>query len=118
MKRQACCKTAPIPGETRVWQYVTLTTRMYLIDCPGVVYDCGDTETDKVLKGIIRAEKLEDPVEYVEGILQKAKKKYLQGMYGIADWVDLEDFLTQFAKKTGKLLKVMNKLIFRVLSLI
>jgi nuclear GTP-binding protein len=106
MKKKAVCKSAPIPGETKVWQYVTLTNRMYLIDCPGVVYDCGDSETEKVLKGIVRAEKLEDPIEYCEGILQKAKKKYLQDTYCVEDWVDLEDFLTQIANKTGKLLKV------------
>lgn len=30
---------APIPGETKVWQYVTLFRRVYLIDCPGIVHD-------------------------------------------------------------------------------
>ena len=112
MKRKAVCKSAPIPGETRVWQYVTLTNRMYLIDCPGVVYDCGDSETEKVLKGIVRAEKLEDPIIYIDGILQKAKKKYLQDTYGIEQWTDLEDFLTQIANKMGKLLKV-NSIYYR-----
>lgn len=24
-------------GETKVWQYVALTKRIYLIDCPGIV---------------------------------------------------------------------------------
>jgi len=50
LKKRACCKAAPIPGETRVWQYVALTKRIYLIDCPGVVYEGDQTETDKVLK--------------------------------------------------------------------
>ena len=31
------CKAAPIPGETKVWQYITLTKNVYLVDCPGVV---------------------------------------------------------------------------------
>jgi ribosome biogenesis GTPase A len=44
-------QVAPIPGETKVWQYITLMKRINLIDCPGVVYDVGDTETDTVLKG-------------------------------------------------------------------
>jgi nuclear GTP-binding protein len=39
-----CCRAAPIPGETKVWQYITLTKRIFLIDSPGVVYDCGDDE--------------------------------------------------------------------------
>ena len=35
-----------------MWQYITLMRRIFLIDCPGVVYDTGDTETDIVLKGV------------------------------------------------------------------
>lgn len=47
------CKVAPIPGETKVWQYITLTKRIFLIDCPGVVYQSKDSETDIVLKGVV-----------------------------------------------------------------
>lgn len=47
------CKVAPIPGETKVWQYITLTKKIYLIDCPGVVYQNSDSETDVVLKGVV-----------------------------------------------------------------
>lgn len=48
------CKVAPIPGETKVWQYITLTKRIFLIDCPGVVYhSTTDSETDIVLKGVV-----------------------------------------------------------------
>ena len=35
----------------QVWQYVTLMRRIFLIDCPGVVYPSGDNEADIVLKG-------------------------------------------------------------------
>ena len=37
----------------QVWQYVTLMRRIYLIDCPGVVYPSGDSETDIILKGVV-----------------------------------------------------------------
>ena len=48
-----------MPGETKVWQYITLTKRIFLIDCPGVVSDrAGNTDTDAVLKGIARIDKL------------------------------------------------------------
>jgi len=30
--------------------------RIYLIDCPGVVYPTGDTDTEIVLKGVVRLE--------------------------------------------------------------
>ena len=39
---------------SQVWQYVTLMRRIFLIDCPGVVYPSGDTPTDTVLKGVVR----------------------------------------------------------------
>jgi len=50
---------APVPGETKVWQYITLMKRIFLIDCPGVVYSkAGDSETQSVLKGVVRVENL------------------------------------------------------------
>ncbi len=53
------CKVAPVPGETKVWQYITLMKRIFLIDCPGVVYNkTDDSETDAVLKGVVRVENL------------------------------------------------------------
>jgi nuclear GTP-binding protein len=108
LKRKAVCKAAPIPGETKNWQYVTLTKRIYLIDCPGVVNDATghDTDTDKVLKSVIRAEKLQEPVEYIQGILDKAKKEYLQKLYRVQEWTDYEDFVSQVAINFGKLKKV------------
>ena len=33
------CKVAPVPGETKIWQYISLMKRIFLIDCPGVVVD-------------------------------------------------------------------------------
>jgi nuclear GTP-binding protein len=41
-------------GETKVWQYITLFRRIFLVDCPGVVYDVGDDDTNTVLKGVVR----------------------------------------------------------------
>ncbi|KAK6785471.1 hypothetical protein RDI58_018926 [Solanum bulbocastanum] len=52
LRTKNVCKVAPIPGETKVWQYITLTKRIFLIDCPGVVYQNHDSETDIVLKGV------------------------------------------------------------------
>lgn len=50
---------APVPGETKVWQYITLMKRIFLIDCPGVVYNkTEDSATDAVLKGVVRVENL------------------------------------------------------------
>jgi nuclear GTP-binding protein len=105
LRAKAVCKVAPIPGETKVWQYIALTKRVYLIDCPGVVYDTGDSDQDLVLKGVVRPEKLEDAHIYIQGILDKVEKEHLKGIYGVQNWVDCEDFLTQLAKMGGRLLK-------------
>ena len=53
LKKKKVCKVAPIPGETKVWQYVTLMRKLFLIDCPGVVYNVGDTENEIILKGVV-----------------------------------------------------------------
>lgn len=105
LKKRNCCKAAPIPGETKIWQYVSLTKRIYLIDCPGVVYDADQSETSKVLKSVIRAEKIEEPMEYIQGVIDKVKKEYLQKLYKIQEWEDPEDFVTQISKNYGKLKK-------------
>lgn len=105
LRTKNVCKVAPIPGETKVWQYITLTKKIFLIDCPGVVYQNKDSETDIVLKGVVRVENLEDASEHIGEVLRRVKKEHLQRAYKIQDWVDDEDFLVQMCKLTGKLLK-------------
>lgn len=104
LKGEKVCKAAPVPGETKVWQYVTLTKRIFLIDSPGVVYDVGDTETDTVLKGVVRSERLKEPTDFVPPMLARLKKEHLFRQYGVSDWEDPLDFMTKLAKKLGKLL--------------
>lgn len=43
LRKKQVCKVAPVPGETKVWQYISLTKRINLIDCPGIVYNSDDT---------------------------------------------------------------------------
>ena len=99
------CKVAPIPGETKVWQYIRLTKRIHLIDCPGVVYPEGETEADKVLKGVTRVENLKTPSFYISHVLEQTQPAYLRKLYGVEGWEDEQEFLEKLAKKTGKLLK-------------
>lgn len=100
-----CCKAAPVPGETKVWQYISLMRKIFLIDCPGIVYDVGDTEVDTVLKGVVRAERLDDPTDFIAEILVRVRKEYVQRQYLISEWTDHFDFLTKLALRNGKLLK-------------
>jgi nuclear GTP-binding protein len=105
------CKVAPIPGETKIWQYITLFRNIYLIDCPGVVVDtAGDTEVDSVLKGVVRAERLECPEEFISPILDAVKREHVAALYrlpksGDDTWTSPEDLLEKIALKSGRLLK-------------
>lgn len=104
LKKSKACKSAPIPGQTKVWQYVALTKRVYLIDCPGVVYETdNDSQIDVVLKGVIRAERIKDPDFFIPSILERISKKVIQSVYGIEKFVDADDFLTKLAIKKGKM---------------
>ncbi|EYU44894.1 hypothetical protein ABFS82_13G077900 [Erythranthe guttata] len=105
LRTKNVCKVAPIPGETKVWQYITLTKKIFLIDCPGVVYHNSDTETDVVLKGVVRVTNLHDATEHIGEVLKRVKKKHLLRAYKISEWVDEYDFLLQLCKASGKLLK-------------
>ncbi|KQK21675.1 nuclear/nucleolar GTPase 2 [Brachypodium distachyon] len=105
LRSKTVCKVAPIPGETKVWQYITMTKRIFLIDCPGVVYQNNDSETDVVLKGVVRVTNLDDASEHIGEVLRRVKKEHLQRAYKIQDWADDNDFLVQLSKMSGKLLK-------------
>ena len=76
-----------------------------MIDCPGIVHDEYQTDVEKVLKCVVRAEKIPDPAQYVPAVLEKVEKKNIYDIYGIHEWEDSEDFLKQLCRKTGKLLK-------------
>jgi len=105
LRKKKVCKTAPLAGETKVWQYVTLMKRIYLIDCPGVVYPQGDTETEIILKGVVRVENVKDPENHVQGVLDRVKQEHLEKTYKISAWEDAEDFMTKIAKASGRLIK-------------
>ena len=105
------CPVAPIPGETKIWQYITLFRNIYLIDSPGVVVDsAGDTETDSVLKGVVRAERLEAPEAFADAILARLKREHVAAQYGLpkegdGSWTGAMDLLEKIAVKSGRLLK-------------
>lgn len=105
LRSKKVCKVAPIAGETKVWQYITLMRRIYLIDCPGVVYPSAETDTEKVLKGVVRVELVSNPEDYIAPLLERVKKEYMIKTYKIEDWKDHVDFLEKLAQRSGRLLK-------------
>lgn len=106
LKAKKVCTVAPVPGETKVWQYISLMKRIYLVDCPGIVpVGMKDTETATVLKGVVRVENLETPAEHIPTLLTRVEPVHLQKTYGLSKWTSAGDFLSQLAKKMGKLVK-------------
>jgi len=87
LREKKVCKVAPIPGETKVWQYITLFRKIFLIDCPGVVTPSpNETEDDIVFKGVLRVENLEAPEQYIPTIFKRTKREYIENTYGIKDY--------------------------------
>ncbi|XP_016893465.1 nucleolar GTP-binding protein 2 isoform X3 [Cynoglossus semilaevis] len=105
LRSKKVCNVAPLAGETKVWQYITLMRRIFLIDCPGVVYPSDDSESDIVLKGVVQVEKIKNPEEHIGAVLERAKPEYIQKTYRIPSWTSAQDFLEKLALRTGKLLK-------------
>lgn len=105
LRGKKVCNVAPIAGETKVWQYITLMKKIYLIDCPGVVYPSAETDSEKVLKGVVRVELVTNPEDYVEDVLKRVRPEYMVKTYGISEYDGHIDFLEKIAKKSGRLLK-------------
>jgi nuclear GTP-binding protein len=109
LRKKRVCTVAPIPGETKVWQYITLMKRIYLIDCPGVVPPShGDSEEDILLRGVVRVENVEHPAQYIEAVLRRTQPKHIERTYDVkqAEYNDDPvEFLSIIARKAGRLLK-------------
>ncbi|RMZ06595.1 hypothetical protein D0862_04546 [Hortaea werneckii] len=87
LRKKKVCATAPIPGETKVWQYITLMKRIYLIDCPGIVPpSMTDSPEDILLRGVVRVENVENPAQYIPAVLKKCRKHHLERTYDVKGW--------------------------------
>ncbi|RYO86038.1 hypothetical protein DL766_003631 [Monosporascus sp. MC13-8B] len=106
LRKKKVCTVAPIPGETKVWQYITLMKRIYLIDCPGIVPpNMNDTPQDILLRGVVRVEGVENPEQYIPAVLAKVKPHHMERTYELKGWNDHIHFLELLARKGGRLLK-------------
>ncbi|KAN0092082.1 NGP1NT domain containing protein [Hyaloscypha variabilis] len=105
LRKKKVCTVAPIPGETKIWQYITLMKRIYLIDCPGVVPPSNtDTPQDILLRGVVRVENVENPEQYIPAVLSKTKPQHIERTYQIKGYNDHIEFLEKLARKGGRLL--------------
>ena len=105
-------KTRLLPNSLpKVWQYITLTRKIYLIDCPGIVpASAQDTQTAKVLKGVVRVEALPTPSEHIPALMSRVKPIYLARTYNLkvsesGEPFDPDEVLDKLARMKGRLLK-------------
>lgn len=126
LRKKKVCNVAPIPGETKVWQYITLMKRIYLIDCPGCVPpSMTDTPEDILLRGVVRTENVEHPAQYIPAVLKRCQTRHLERTYDIKGWEEKSTatpeeeaqktdktrvdesirFLELIARKSGRLIK-------------
>lgn len=105
LRSKKVCNVAPIAGETKVWQYITLMRKVYLIDCPGVVPPKDESDEEKVLRGVVRIEHVTSPEDYIPALLDRVKPRYLERTYKIFKYENHIDFLEQMARRAGRLLK-------------
>ncbi|EFQ31918.1 NGP1NT domain-containing protein [Colletotrichum graminicola] len=106
LRKKKVATVAPIPGETKVWQYITLTRKIYMIDCPGIVPPSQtDTPQDLLLRGVVRVENVDNPEQYIPAVLAKVKTHHMERTYELKGWNNHMEFLEMIARKSGRLLK-------------
>jgi len=106
LRNKKVCKSTPVPGETKVWQFVTIMKRIFLLDSPGVIcHENKDSEIDFLLKGVIRVENIEDPLLHIPEVLRRIDFCCLQEVYQLSFWTTLQDFLNRLVHKRGRFRK-------------
>jgi nuclear GTP-binding protein len=103
LRKEEVCPVAPIPGETKVWRYISLTRKIYLIDCPGHVYPDDITDADRVLRGVTRTERIKEPEHYIDYIVSKVRPQYIMKTYNIDMWTSIDDLINKVAIRFGRL---------------
>ena len=86
-------------------QEIKLDKHIKLLDCPGIVMSRDEDSASLALKNCIRIESLDDPTAPIELLLKRCNREQLILCYKISEYKDAADFLTQIAKRCGKIKK-------------
>ena len=82
-----------------------------MIDCPGIVpASAQDTQTAKVLKGVVRVEALSTPSEHIPTLISRVRPIYLARTYNLEvpdseEQFNPDEILDKLARMKGRLLK-------------
>jgi nuclear GTP-binding protein len=86
-------------------QEIKLDKHIKLLDCPGIVMARDEDSASLALKNCIKVENLEDPIAPIDLLIKRCNKEQLILRYKIAEFTDSIDFLTQVARRLGKMKK-------------
>jgi nuclear GTP-binding protein len=111
LKRSKACSVGNTPGMTKSMQEISLDRNIKLLDCPGIVFSQGKSETDadNALRNCVKVEMLEDPITPVEAVIKRCKAEQLVKIYNVPPFINVHDFLAHLARQRGKLRKVGHK---------
>ena len=106
LRGKKVASVAPLAGETQVLQWLSLTRKISLVDCPGVVPpDLQRTPEDLLLRGAVRVENAKDPEQYIPAVLARVEQRHLERTYDVSGWTSHLEFLEMLARKNGRLLQ-------------
>ncbi|KAL6122078.1 hypothetical protein NUSPORA_00926 [Nucleospora cyclopteri] len=100
LRNKKVCSVAPIPGQTKVWQYITLMKEVYLIDSPGIVPISNMKEA--ILHGAMRVENITDADLYIYDLFKKVGEERIKKTYKL-EFEGMDEFYSKFAKRYGKM---------------
>ena len=112
LKMTRAVQVSAAAGCTKALQQVRLDANIMLIDSPGVLFSADEDNTNGeeaqrnlLLRNVLRVDQVEDPINAIQGILERCTKEQLMGIYNIADFKNTAEFLLFVAHRRGK----MNK---------
>jgi nuclear GTP-binding protein len=105
LKRTKSATVGAMPGVTKTMQEISIDSKIRILDCPGIIFSCGDSDADLILRNAAKVQKLIDPIVPVQGIINRCAKSQLLEVYEIPDFDTVEEFLFFVAQRKGRLLK-------------
>ena len=110
LRRKKVCTVAPIPGETKVWQYITLMKKIFLIDCPGIVPPSSkDSSADILFRGVVRIENVSNPEQYIPDLLKKCERKHLERTYEVKGWKNFEEDESLLEESSAEFIEIIAR---------
>jgi nuclear GTP-binding protein len=112
LKMTRSVQVSAAAGCTKAVQPVRLDANIMLIDSPGVLFsadedNAGGEEAQRnlLLRNVLRVDQVEDPINAIQGIIERCTKEMLMKIYNIADFKNTSEFLIFVANSRGKIAK-------------